>query len=400
MQPVEIRPGIYWIGVNDHTTDLFEGLWPIQNEGISYNSYLINDDKRAIIDLSKEFLSEEYLAQIKQIIPLESLDYIIVNHVEPDHSGALTAVRQAAPRAEIIGTKNTQKLLAAFYGITEGVRVINERDSLPLGKYMLRFFPIPFVHWPESMMCYEPGEKILFSNDAFGAYGLLPKTIFEDELDGGQLEYEALRYYSNIVAHYYKSAGKALEKLENLPVEIIAPSHGPVWRKNPLRIINWYRKWVSNATAPADSGITLLYGSMYQNTERMMKSIAMGIAAEDVPFKIFDAGRVHPSYILPELLSWQGVMIGGPTYEGELFPPLENILRMAVKKKIFKRKSAYFGSYGWGGGAKETYLHLAEKLEWENAGTLEFNGAPTADDLKQGERFGMEFARAIKGGCI
>jgi len=397
MEPVEIRPGIFWIGVNDSTTDLFEGLWPIQKEGVSYNSYLLNDSKRAVIDLSKEFLSEEFLQQIKKIIPLETLDYIVMNHVEPDHSGALTALRQVAPKAEIIGTKNTQKLLAAFYHINDGVRVVNEQDSLPLGKHILRFIPTPFVHWPESMMTYEPNEKILFSNDAFGAYGLLPGTIYEDECDPLLEEQEAIRYYSNIVAHYHKSVGKALLKMENLPLEIIAPSHGPIWRKDPQRIVERYRDWVSNASGRAEPGITILYGSMYQNTELMMKAIAKGITHEGVRLKVFDAGRIHASYILPYLLTWQGVVVGGPTYEGELFPPIENILRMAEKKKIQKRKTAFFGSFGWSGGAKEDFIRLAEKLEWEMAGTLEFNGSPSPEDLKQGEIFGAEFARAMKG---
>ncbi|HID90228.1 MAG TPA: FprA family A-type flavoprotein [Anaerolineae bacterium] len=397
MPTIEIRPGIYWIGVNDRTTDLFEGLWPITQEGVSYNAYLVDGKQKAVIDLAKGLKTDEFLDQIAEVVDPAKLDYIIINHMEPDHTGILRTIRRIAPKATILGTRKTKEMLTAFYQVEEGIHVVEDGETLSLGTHTLQFFYTPFVHWPETMMTYETTQKVLFSCDGFGGYGALHGAIFDDQCDDPRFyEQESLRYFVNIVAVFSRPVLKAIDRLKDLPVEVIAPSHGLVWRKDPARIVELYQKWAGYATGEAELGVTLLYGSMYGNTEQMMNGIAKGIAAAGVPVEIFDVARIHVSYILPSLWVRRGVIVGAPTYEGGLFPPMVHVLDIAARKRIFNRKAAYFGSYGWGGGARREFARLAESLRWEVVETLEFRGGPTPEDLKEAEAFGARFAESLR----
>lgn len=397
MPAVEIKPDVYWIGVNDRTTDLFEGLWPITKEGVSYNSYLIDDEKKAIIDLTKSLKGDEFLAQIDEVTDISKIDYIVVNHMEPDHSGFLRTFRRIAPRATILGSAKTKDMLESFFSIKDNVRVVNDGDTLSLGKRTLKFFSTPFLHWPETMMTYEVSHKILFSCDAFGSYGAIRGAIFDDECENFDFyQTEALRYYVNIVANYSTRVLGAIEKLADIPVEIIAPSHGLIWRKNISLIVNLYKKWAEYASGDTEPGISLIYGSMYGNTEVMMNAVAQGISRAGVPLEIFDASRTHVSYILPSLWKKRGVMIGASTYEVSLFPPVAEVLNMAAHKHIRNKKAAFFGSYGWSGGALRGLKRIIEPLKWDLMDTLEFVGCPTGEELRKGEEFGASFAESIK----
>lgn len=397
MPPVPIKPGIYWIGVNDRTTDLFEGLWPITQEGVSYNTYLIDDEKKAIVDLAKALKTDEFFDQIEQIIDLAELDYVILNHMEPDHTGVARTIRRIAPEAKIVCSKRAQDMLGAFHGIADGVQVVNDGDSIDLGTHTLRFYSTPMVHWPETMMTYEVQNQILFSCDAFGGYGALRGAIFDDQCtDQAWYEREALRYYVNIVALFSRPVLRAIDKLADLPISVIAPSHGLIWRNNPLRIVELYQKWAEYATSAGEVGVTLVYGSMYGNTEEMMNAVAQGISDEGVPVSIFDAAHTHVSYILPAMWTQRGVMVGAPTYEGSLFPLVEQVLEIASHKKIGNKLTARFGSYGWSGGAHRRYNQLVEELGWQVVDEFEFAGGPTRADLEQGKAFGAAFARAVR----
>ncbi len=398
MPIVTIKPDVYWIGVNDRITDLFEGLWPITNEGVSYNSYLINDEKKAIVDLTKSFKGDEYFAQIDEITDISKIDYVIINHMEPDHSGLIRTLRRIAPQVTLIGSPKTKKMLEDFFSVKDNVQVVNDGDTLSLGKHTLQFFMTPFLHWPETMMTYETTHRILFSCDAFGGYGAIRGAIFDDECKHSDFyEREALRYYVNIVANYSPRVLAAIEKLAEIPVDVIAPSHGLIWRKNVSRIVELYRKWADCASGPTESGVTLIYGSMYGNTEVVMNAVAQGISRCDVPLEIFDSARTHASYILPSLWTKRGVIIGAPTYEVSLFPPMAEVLNMAVRKRIKNKMAAYFGSYGWSGGALKEMQKIIEPLKWNLVDTFEFIGAPTSEEIKKAEDFGIRFAEAVKG---
>lgn len=395
----EIKPNIFWIGLNDRTTDLFEGLWPVVQEGVSYNSYLILDEKRAIIDLAKSVKADEYFSRIEELTEIAALDYVVVNHMEPDHTGLLSLLRKMAPRVEIVGSARTKEMLAGFFGLRDRVRVVNDGDVISLGKRALKFFSTPFLHWPETIMTYETTERILFSCDAFGGYGALRGGIFDDECrDLDFYEREALRYYSNIVANYSSRVLEAIGRLAGLPIDIIAPSHGLIWRRDPGRIISAYRTWAEYGTGRQKPGVTLIYGSMYGHTERMMNAVAQGISRTDADLEIFDAARSHVSYILPSLWSKAAVMVGAPTYEVRLFPPVAQVLNLAVHKRILNRKAAFFGSYGWSGGALKEMRKIVEPARWEIVESLEFIGCPDAENLKKGEELGRRFGElAVRG---
>jgi anaerobic nitric oxide reductase flavorubredoxin len=397
MPPIPIVPDIYWIGVNDRTTDLFEGMWPITQEGVSYNTYLIDDEKKAIVDLAKALKTDAFFGQIEQIIDLGELDYVVLNHMEPDHTGVARTIRRLAPKAKFLCSKRAQDLLSAFYGITENVEVVDDGDSVNLGKHTLRFYSTPMVHWPETIMTYEVGNQILFSCDAFGGYGALRGAVFDDQcIDQAWYEREALRYYVNIVALFSRPVLRAIDKLAGVPISIVAPSHGLIWRKDPLHIVQLYQKWAGYATTPGEVGVTLVYGSMYGNTEAMMNAVAQGISDEDVPVSIFDAAHTHASYILPSMWTQRGVMVGAPTYEGGLFPPVEQALEMASHKKISNKLTARFGSHGWSGGAGRRYNQLVEEMGWTVLEEFEFTGGATQADLERGQAFGAAFAREVR----
>ncbi len=397
MQPIEIKPGITWVGVNDRKTELFEGMWNIGQEGISYNSYLIRDEKNVVIDLSKEMLTGTYLNQLQSLVELQKLDFVVINHMEPDHTGVLRSLINIAPKIQLLGTAKTRDMLREFYGITENIRVVTDGETLNLGHHTLRFINTPFVHWPETMMTYEESQKTLFSCDGFGSYGALDGNIFDDPgMPIAWYEEQALRYYTNIVATFSKPVRNAIAKLSNLPIDVVAPSHGLIWHNNPHRIIELYNKWADLAFEPANLGVTLLFASMYGNSEEMMEVVAQGIVDAGVPLKVYNISKIPVSYILPSLWLQRGVIIGAPTYEGGLFPEMSAVLEKIRTKHISNRKTAYFGSHAWAGGAENEFIRLSGLLGWEVMGSLNFSGSPSREEIVQGRIFGTEFANKLK----
>ncbi len=397
MPYAEIRPGVFWIGLNDRTTDLFEGIWPVSDSGVTYNSYVIRDEKNVVVDLAKGFKTDEYFELLDSVVPLDSIDYIVINHMEPDHTGAIRALSRMPGKCTLLATEKARGMLAAYYGITENIHSVADGEELPLGKRTLRFVHTPFVHWPETMVTYDAADKILFSCDAFGGYGTLPGTMFDDQCaDLLFYEREALRYYVNIVAKFSAPTLAAIEKLAGVPIDVIAPSHGLVWRRDPGRIVELYSRWANLAEGGGESGVTLVYGSMYGNTEKMMNAVAQGIMRAGLPVEIFDAARTHSSYILPSLWTYRGIMVGAPTYEGTLFPPVAQALDMAALKHVVNKKAAIFGSYGWSKGGMAAFRKMVEPLKWDVTDVLEFRGSPTAELLKKGEELGERFAAVVK----
>jgi flavorubredoxin len=221
--------------------------------------------------------------------------------------------------------------------------------------------------------------------------------MFDDQVpDLLFYEREALRYYVNIVAKFSTPTLNAIQKLAGVPIDVIAPSHGLVWRRDPGRIVELYTQWAKLAKGGGETAVTLVYGSMYGNTEKMMNAVAQGISRAGVPVEVFDAARTHASYILPALWTNRGVMVGAPTYEGTLFPPVAQAIDMAGLKRVINKKAAVFGSYGWSKGGMSAFQKLVEPLQWDVTDVLEFRGSPTAELLKRGEEFGERFAAAVK----
>jgi len=392
---VPITDDIYWVGVNDRQTDLFESIWPLPR-GVSYNSYLIVDEKVALMDTVKKIALPAYLAKLKQALgDRGKIDYLIVNHLEPDHSGSLPVLREIYPQMEIIGTKKMAEFLANLYGITEGVRIVQDSQELDLGKRKLKFVSTPMVHWPETMMTYESTEKILFSGDAFGGFGTLDGSIFEDKVDIKYFEDEILRYFSNIVGKYTSTVQKAIAKLQGTPIQIIAPTHGPVWRKHPERIVQLYDRWSRQETEP---GVVIAYATMYENTEKMMEAVVSGLQDENLStIRIHNVSRSHASFIIRDVWRYRGLLLGSPTYDTKLFPLMDSLIRLLETKMIKNRITGVFGSFGWSGGAVKTLQEFTQNSHIELVEpVVEARFAPGADDLDKCRQLGRNMARHIR----
>lgn len=400
MPAIEVKPGIYWIGVNDRTTDLFEGLWPITQEGVSYNAYLVVDEKVALVDLAKTSHAGALLSQIADVVDPARLDYVVLNHMEPDHTGAINLLLQVAPKITFLCSAKAVPMLKAFYQIPDAcIRAVGEGEEVSLGATTLRFAMIPFVHWPETMVTYAVEQRVAFTCDAFGGFGALRGAIFDgDYPDMSFYEAEALRYFANIVARYSTPVLRAIDSLAALPIDVIAPSHGLLWRQDPGRIVELYRTWSQYAASGGVPGVTLIYGSMYGNTEEMMNAVAAGVGDVGLPLAIFDAARTHASYILAHLWTHTGVLVGAPTYEAGIFPPVGQVLGLFAEKRVMRKKVGRFGSYAWSGGAQKAAEEILAPLKWEWLENLEFHGAPTREDLHRGREYGRRFAEALARG--
>lgn len=393
---IPLREDVFWVGANDRYTTLFESLWPLPY-GVCYNSYLILDDhKTALIDTVKEQSEQDFLEKIRAVVKKgRALDYLIINHMEPDHSGAIPALLSIWPELKIVGNEKTARFLESFYGITQNVMVIKEGETLSLGRHVLQFHMIPMVHWPETMVTYDTTDKIIFTGDAFGGFGAMTGGIFDDELDLDFYEDEILRYFSNIVGKYSAMVQKAIKKLAPLDIQIIAPTHGPVWRTNPSHIIEKYDRWSRHE---AEQGVTLVYGSMYGNTEKMMEAVARGLAEENVKrVRIHNVSTTHLSFLIRDAWRYRGLILGGPTYDTGLFPPMQFLIDTLHRKMLKNRTLGLFGSYTWSGGGVKSLEKFAEEGHWSLIDpVVECCSSPTVEDIEQCVQLGRNVAQSIK----
>jgi flavorubredoxin len=358
---VEIDSGIYYIGVNDRETHLFENIWPLP-KGVSYNSYLIRDRKNVLIDTVKVSKMGSYLQNIREHLGGEDLDYLIINHMEPDHSGAVQEVLNTFPNIKIVGNAKTFEFLKGFYEIETNLYEVKDGDTLDVGEHRFTFYLTPMVHWPETMMSYEHTSKTLFAGDAFGGFGSLDGGIFDDEVNIDYFENEIRRYYSNIVGKFSPMVQKAMKKLAGVDIRIVASTHGPVWRSNPQRIISSYDKWSRQETEP---GVVIVYGSMYGNTEHMADFIARKLAELKIQnVRVLNSSTTHPSYIINEIWKYNGIILGSSSYNNGLFPPMESFLINLSHKGIKDRCFGVFGTYGWSGGGVKTMISYLERNKW------------------------------------
>ncbi|MHA1612688.1 MAG: FprA family A-type flavoprotein [Promethearchaeota archaeon] len=402
MKAIEIADGIHWIGANISTSDLFEGIWPIPH-GVTINSYVIKGDKIAIVDLVRDWAgaSTYLIDELKSLgIHPKDVDYFIMNHLEPDHTGDLKAMFELSEKVEIITSKKGVPLVEAFYGFTERVRAVGTGDTLDLGQgKILHFYDIPNVHWPETMATFEESTGTLLPCDAFGSFGAFKGSIFDDEVseaDHKFYERESLRYYANIVGPFSSFVLKAIEAVGTLDIKIIAPSHGLVWRGDPSRIVNRYLAYANYMKDYAEPKITIVWGSMYGNTELMLRAVLQGIASEGVLTEIFRVPQDNISYILASAWESAGLVFGMPTYEYKMYPPMREALTHIVHKKALHKKVFRFGSYGWSGGAQKEFDTITEKVKWDFIEPLEFQGGPTDTDLELAFERGAELAREVK----
>lgn len=360
-----IKGKVHYVGVNDRNKPLFEAMWPLPY-GVSYNSYLIDDDLVALVDTVDVCYFEVFLRKIKQVIGDRPINYLIINHMEPDHSGSIRLIKQHYPDIIIVGNKQTFGMIEGFYGVTGEQYLVKDGDFLALGHHKLRFYLTPMIHWPETMMTFDETEGVLFSGDGFGAFGTLDGGYIDTHLNIDKFWDEMVRYYSNIVGKYGSPVQKALQKLSNLSIKAICSTHGPIWMDNVDRVIGIYDQL---SKYDAEEGVVIVYASMYGNTEQMAECIAESLSAGGIRnIVMHNVSKSHPSYILADIFKYKGLIVGSPTYSNQLYPEIESLLSKVDVRDMKGRYFGYFGSFCWAGAAVKRIAEFAEKSKFEIIG--------------------------------
>ena len=369
MQKISKR--IYSVGVNDNDKVLFEGLWPLPY-GVSYNSYLVVDEKVALIDTVEAGFEEEFLTNIYEAIGDREIDYLVVNHMEPDHSSLVGYMLDKYPGLRIVANAKTVPMLQGYYGTPmEKILVVKEGEGICLGSATLSFHMIPMVHWPETMVTWLAEEKTVFSGDAFGTFGVVGEDIVDSEETFELYQDEMIRYYSNIVGKYGTPVQSALKKLSGLPVERICSTHGPVWEKNLVKVIGLYDKL---SKYEVERGVCIVYGSMYGNTAAAADALALELESRGIPCAVHDlagnnAGELGVSGAIRDAFKYDTLVVGSPTYNNGIFPPVETFMR-ALKSRLIKGRRFYaFGSYTWAGSSVNQLNALAQEMNFELLGS-------------------------------
>lgn len=358
----KITDNIFYVGANDRTTHLFERLWSLRR-GVSYNSYVVVDEKIAVVDTVEASCAPGYLCSIEKATAGRPVDYLVVNHMEPDHSGSIAALRQRYPDMKIIGNAKTLQMIAGYYGITDNLLEVTDGYTLSLGSESLTFYLVPMVHWPETMVTYGNEAKILFSGDAFGCFGALDGGVTDEELCFEDYYDEMVRYYACIVGKYGAPVQKALQKLGSLPMDIVASTHGPVWKRRIADVIKVYDRL---SRYEAERGIVVAYGSMYGNTAGLCEEIACSLRAKGVDkIKIYDLSSADMSEVLRDVFLYRGLVVASPTYNNELFPPVRELLTKIAERTVKGRLFGFAGSYTWASAALKRCAEMAEKNGWE-----------------------------------
>ena len=358
----KITDSIFYVGANDRTTHLFERLWSLRR-GVSYNSYVVVDEKIAVVDTVEASCAPGYLRSIEKATAGRAVDYLVVNHMEPDHSGSIAALRQRYPDMKIIGNAKTLQMIDGYYGISDNLLEVADGYTLSLGRESLTFYLVPMVHWPETMVTYGNETKILFSGDAFGCFGALDGGVTDEELCFEDYYDEMVRYYACIVGKYGAPVQKALQKLGSLPMEIVASTHGPVWKRNIADVIKVYDRL---SRYEAQRGVVVAYGSMYGNTAELCEEIACSLRAKGVDkIKIYDLSSADISEVLRDVFLYRGLVVASPTYNNELFPPVRELLTKISERTVKGRLFGFAGSYTWASAALKRCAEMAEKSGWE-----------------------------------
>ena len=390
----EITQNIFYVGVNDRNKTLFEGLWPLPN-GVSYNSYLVVDEKVALIDTVEADFFMPFLQNIREVIGERPIDYVVVNHMEPDHSGSLALLRQFYPDIEVVGNKKTFDMMHGFYQLESGLKEVKNGDAISLGQHTLQFVLTPMVHWPETMMTL--CGQVLFSGDAFGCFGALNGAYVDEQMNCDEFWLEMTRYYSNIVGKYGTPVQMALKKLNGVPVDYICSTHGPVWHEHVKKVIGIYNRL---SLYDAEPGLVICYGTMYGNTERAAEMIARAAAQAGLKnIVMYNVSKTHHSYIIRDVFRYRGLIVGAPTYNTGLYHEMNVLLDELSQKDIKGRLMGWFGSFAWASKAvSEITRWNNERLKYEVVGQpVEIKQALTPETTAQCEQLGREMARRLLG---
>ena len=364
---IKISDKIYSVGVNDDDKVLFEGLWPLPY-GVSYNSYIVADEKVALIDTVEHGFEEEFLSNIEEAIGDRRIDYLVVNHMEPDHSSLVAYMLQIHPELMVVANVKTLPMLKGYYNVPdEKIHIVSEGSYLNLGSLTLRFYMVPMVHWPETMVTWLEEEGTVFSGDAFGTFGAVPEQIVDEDGTFEEYKDEMIRYYSNIVGKYGTPVQTALKKLSGLEVKRICSTHGPVWEKNVESVVALYDRL---SRYDVDSGVCIVYGSMYGNTAAAADALAMELESLGIPYAIHDlacnnAGELGLSGAIRDAFKYDTIVVGSPTYNNGIFPPVESFMKALQARLVKGRRFFAFGSYTWSAASVRQLNELAASMGFD-----------------------------------
>jgi flavorubredoxin len=376
MKTEEIKPGIYWVGAIDWDVRNFHGY--LTQRGTTYNAYLIIDEKVTLIDTVKANFSDKLISRIKQIIDPSKIDYIVSNHVEMDHSGSIPEIMKYAPNATIITCPKGDTGLKAHFKEDWNFKIVKTGDKVSLGKRSLEFFLTPMVHWPDNMIAYMPEDKILFSNDSLGQH-YATSARFDDECPQDIVMEEAKKYYANIVLPYGKQVQKELDAAATLDIEMVAPSHGVIWRSHLDKILPLYQKWCKNET---EKKAVIVFDTMWKSTEIMANSVLEVFEEKGYKVSLRNLQHNHISDIMTELIDTEYICVGSPTLNSTMMPSVAGFLTYMSGLAPKGRKAISFGSYGWGGKTMAEINAFFEKSGFDIVASEKLKYIPGEEDLE------------------
>lgn len=392
---MELKGNVHYVGVNDRNKTLFENLWPLPY-GVSYNSYLIADDDAVVlVDTVDVAFFEVYLKKIRAVIGDRKIDYLIINHMEPDHSGSISLIKQYYPDIVLVGNKKTFDMVDGYYGVGGERKVVAEGDSLKVGRHDLHFYLVPMVHWPETMVTFDSTDGILFSGDAFGCFGALNGGCIDKNINTEIYMGEMRRYYSNIVGKFGNPVQKALQKCSGLDIKMICPTHGPVWEEKIAEVVAMYDKL---SRYEAEDGVVIAYGTMYGNTEQMAEAIAEELSAQGIKnIVMHNVSKTPHSFILADIFRYKALIVGCTTYNMHLYPEMEALLSKVAARDMKNRLIGYFGSFTWASAAVKKLGEYATQLKFEVVGNpVEMKQSMSAGSEQQARELAVAMADRLK----
>ncbi|OHB98040.1 MAG: MBL fold metallo-hydrolase [Planctomycetes bacterium RIFCSPLOWO2_12_38_17] len=392
MQTLEVKKGIHWVGVLNATLRVFDVVFETRF-GTTYNSYLILAEKPTLIDCVHEKFTPEYLNKLRSLINLKDICYIVVNHTEMDHSGALGHLLKEATNAQVISTRTAALFLKNILHRDFKEKVVEDGEEISLGNKKLKFIHAPYWHWPDTMFTYLEEDRILFPCDGFATH-FCDERMFDDRLDDFSEDFR--HYYEHIMGPYRKKVLEAIEKLKKLDIQLIAPSHGPILRTDPRKYINAYKDWSTPKKDTGKKQILIYYASMYGNTKKMAEAVAKGATTINTEVKLIDAANASPEFMRCEIECADGILFGSPTINGDALMPLWDIIDIMFSVNVKGKKCATFGTYGWSGEATKLMDERLKGLKLNIVQSpLKVNFVPTDEDLRKCSIFGYEFAKSL-----
>ena len=396
MATVSLAPGVHWVGAKDPGLAVFDIVIPTEY-GTTYNSYLVRGtDKTALIDCVKRPFGEELFRNISRVLPPETLDYVVVNHSEPDHSGALVDLLERNPKITVYLSRSAKTFIDNIVNREYSFKTIEDGEELPLGGKTLRFLNTPYLHWPDTILTYLVEDRILFPCDFLGSHYSSPE-FFNDEVPDPEAVRKAFEiYYSRIMRPYKEHVLKACEKLKGLPIEMIAPSHGPILRKDPQSYISWYKERASVLSRVKGKKVTIAYVSAYGNTAAMAAKVAEGVESAGVTAKLINCVEVPTDQIIDEFETSAGFLIGTPTLNANVPDPILHMIANLVVLNVKGKPAAVFGSYGWSGEAIKTVQDILASMRLKIAAEpIRVRMTPSEADLAACVEFGRKFAESV-----